>query len=250
MFMYHFLLSTLFILSFFAFSSHAQRSSYRLQNLANDLQRNTDEVAENAYNEFTQRYSNGRTEADNLLTAQQLKASADVFRRMVNDNRPNSELREIASALNELARRGSYSTYSNYQWRQMQRNIDDIVREVGAGSGGDILKENDRDRNPEKEVIGRVRWRGKIDDEVNLIIRGNSIEVKTLSGTEYPNGTFDFTSSLPNSKVEVSVDKKKGRGSAKLIQKPSRENNFTAVIQIRDKDGGARDYDLDIYWTR
>jgi hypothetical protein len=238
------LLSTLCLLLFFAFSATAQ--SYRLQNLSGDLQRNTDEVAENIYNEFSRRYSNTRTELDNLLLAQQLKATADLFRRMVNDNRPNSELRDVASMLNDLARRGSYSTYSSYQWRQMQRNIDDIVREVGGLSSGGW----DNERPPEKEVIGRVRWRGKVDDEVNLIIRGNSIEVKTLSGTQYPDGTYDFTSSLPNSQVEVSIDKKKGRGSAKLIQKPSRENNFTAVIQIRDKDGGARDYDLDIYWTR
>ena len=89
-----------------------------------------------------------------------------------------------------------------------------------------------------------------MDDEVHLIIRGGSIEVKTISGIASGQGTANFTTALPNRKVEVAIDKKKGRGTAKLIQAPSRENDFTAVIQIRDKDGGSREYDLDIYWTR
>lgn len=241
------LLSTLIVLSFFAFSAQAQ-SNYRLQNLANDLQRNMDDLANRAYTEFTNRRNNSRSDVDNLLTAQQLRASADIFRRMVYDNRTNSELRDASNALNDLSRRGSFGFSLGSEWRQVQRNIDDISREVGSNSGG--WGNNNNNDNNDKDVVGRVRWQGKIDDNVHLIIRGSAVEVKTISGTSYNDGIFSFTSPLPNRNVDVNVDKKKGRGSVKVIQAPNRTNNFTAIIQILDKDGGARDYELDIYWTR
>lgn len=217
------------------------QSSFRLRDRAADLQKNADEFAENTYKDFTRRFSNSRTNFDEVLAAQQFKAGADLFRRMVDDNRSRNELRDAANALTDLARRNNWT---GFQWRSVQRSLDDVVREVGGSSGGfgDVPEQ--------KEVIGRVRWKGNVDDEVHLIIRGGSIEVKTISGIASGQGTANFTTALPNRKVEVAIDKKKGRGTAKLIQAPSRENDFTAVIQIRDKDGGSREYDLDIYWTR
>ena len=237
-------LSILILAAVFAVTANAQSSS-RVRNLADQLQRNTDDLADRAYGDFTNRYSNSRSDLENLLTANQLKATADVFRRLVNDNRSNSELRDVAQSLNELSRRTTYSSSLSSQLRDVQRNIDDLNRELGGGGG-----RGDGDRDREKEVIGRVRWRGTVDDEVNLVIRRGAVEAKTISGRSYSDAIFTFTSPLPDRKVEVGVDKKKGRGQVKVLQMPSRENDFTAVIQIRDKDGGAKEYDLDIFWTR
>ena len=44
--------------------------------------------------------------------------------------------------------------------------------------------------------------------------------------------------------------KKTGRGTAKVIQQPTADNNWTAIIQLLDKNGGAREYGLEIYWTK
>ncbi len=235
------LLSTFILLSFFAFSTQAQNR--RLENLASDLQRSADDLADKAYSEFSNRSSNSRSETENLLLAQQIRASAEIFKRLVSDNRRDSELRDAANVLNDLSKRATFNYALSDYFRKVQRNIDDVTRSIGGGSGRDEPK-------LEKEVIGRVRWRGTIDDEVQLFIRESKVEVKTISGTTYNDAIFDFTSGLPNRKVDVFVNKKKGRGSVKVIQSPSRENDFTTVIQIRDKDGGAREYDLDIYWTR
>ena len=46
----------------------------------------------------------------------------------------------------------------------------------------------------------------------------------------------------------VEVDKKEGRGDVNVIQQPSRQNNWTAIIEIRDKDSGARNHNLEIFW--
>jgi len=31
-------------------------------------------------------------------------------------------------------------------------------------------------------------------------------------------------------------------------QQPSRDNEFTAVLQIRDPSGGAKDYEIEVTW--
>ena len=239
--------STLMALSLLAISIQAQ--NYRLQTLSDQLQRNTSDLAERSYNEFTRNRNNSRTDVDNLLIAQQLNASASIFQRMVQDRRPNSELRDITNALSELARRAPYNSTNNSYWRDTQRTVDVISREVGSGggwNGGDNNGNNNH--NNKNDVIGNLNWRGTVDDEVQLVIRGNSVEVKTISGQTYGNATYNFTSPLPNRRVNVEVNKKKGRGKVRILQQPSRENDFTTVIQILDKDGGAKDYELEIYW--
>lgn len=229
----------LITLSLSSLSIQAQRN-YRLQDLANRLQRDAETLAYNAYRDFTNSSFNTKSDVEKLMAAQQISASANILQRMVQDRRSNSELRDAASSLTDLIRRAPYS----YQFYDIRRDVDDLSLELGNSSGGWGSGNN----TYEKPVIGRVRWRGTVDDEVQLTISGNSVVVKTISGTAYNNATYNFTSALPDKKVDVEVDKKKGRGSVKVLQQPRKENNFTTVIQIRDKDGGAKDYDLDIIW--
>jgi hypothetical protein len=101
---------------------------------------------------------------------------------------------------------------------------------------------------PSRPVSGRVTWRGMVDIEVQLVIKGSSVETLTISGTTYNNENFNFTSALPNRRVTVEVNKKKGRGRVSVLQQPTRNNDFTTVIQISDKDGGAKDYEVEVYW--
>ena len=95
---------------------------------------------------------------------------------------------------------------------------------------------------------GRVFWRGTIDDKVQLTIRSDTIEERTISGQTNPDGVFSFTTSLPDSPVTVGVNKKKGRGKVSVVQQPSSSNDFTAIVEIYDDGGGAREYQLDISW--
>lgn len=237
----------LFAVPFFAVSTYAQRS-YRLQDLASQLQRNADDLASQAYSDFSRRSSNSRTDIDALMSAQQISASASIFSRLVNDNRRSSELRDAANAVNDLTRRLPYGT-SNYQLRDLQRTLDDISREIG-NSGGGFNSGNDGGggSNENRPIVGNLTWTGIVDDVVQLKIRGSSVEVKAISGRDVSNANYNFTSPLPNRRVDVEIDKKKGRGNVRVLQQPRRENDFTTVIEIKDTSGGARDYELEIYW--
>ena len=100
-----------------------------------------------------------------------------------------------------------------------------------------------------ESASGKVFWRGSVDNKVQLTIKGDVIEQKTVEGAEKPNGTFSFTSPLPEQAVTVQVSRKEGRSKkVKVIQQPNADNDFTAIVEIHDDGGGARDYVLEISW--
>lgn len=99
------------------------------------------------------------------------------------------------------------------------------------------------------EVQGRVFWRGMIDDRVHLSIKGTTLSSKAVSGSTLAEGIYSFTAPLPDRDVTVEVVKKKGRSkNVRVIQQPSVDNDFTAVVEIHDDGGGAKEYQLEIFW--
>jgi len=106
------------------------------------------------------------------------------------------------------------------------------------------------DSNAQSETTsGKVFWRGRVDSKVHLVIRGNSLEQKTVEGAENETGKFSFTAPLPEAAVNVGVTRKEGRSKKiKVLQQPASENDYTAIIEIHDDGGGARDYVLEIFW--
>lgn len=245
--MYKLFFSALLSILAFSFSTSAQNpnrySSSRLDNLAVELKRQTVDLADRA-SEDLRRGNNNRTTIESAFLAQQLDASAGLFQLMVRDNRSASELRDAGAILADLARR----TPNSNVWRGAQNAISDINRELGgnyggsgSGSGGGVF-DNDGQRN------GSVIWRGTVDRETNLVIRGQDIEARVLSGQTYNNGTFNFTSPLPTRRVTVAAVKRSGRGTVRVLQQPNRSNDFTAIVQVFDEGGGARDYEVEISW--
>lgn len=249
-------LSILFCFIALTISVQAQgyRSS-RLRDAADSLASQASDLSNRTYNDFRNKSFNNRSDLDTLFLAQQLDSSARLFQQMVQDNRRDSELRDAAQILSDLSRRAPTYGSNSYQWRQIQSSISTVQREIGNsgygnnnGGYGNNGGYDRPDNNNNNRVSGRVTWRGTVDDEVQLTIRGNNVETRTISGSEFRNETFNFTSPLPNRNVTVQVNKKDGRGDVRVLQQPSRSNNYTAVIQIQDKKGSNDRYELDIYW--
>lgn len=248
------ILSILFCVVALAVSAQAQgyRGSGRLRDAADRLATQASDLSNRLYNDFRSRNFNSRSDLDALFLAQQLDSSARLFQQMVQDNRRDSELRDAAAILSDLSRRAPGYGSNSYQWRDVQTSITDIQRLAtgGYGTGGGYGNDNGGYVPPGNDgrVTGRVTWSGTVDNEVQLTVRGDNIETRTISGNEFRNENFNFTSPLPNRGVNVQVNKKRGRGEVRVIQQPSRTNNYTAVIQILDKKGSNDRYELDIYW--
>ena len=93
-----------------------------------------------------------------------------------------------------------------------------------------------------------MTWKGRVDDDVRITIRGGTADVQTLGGTPYYDSQPNFGSSLPPRRVTVRLNKTRGRGEVYIEQQPSRDNNFAAVIRIKDTRGGASDYEFELSW--
>lgn len=241
------ILLTLLSLFVFSFSVSAQEgaeryTSTRLENLINQLKRQTVDLAEQLSDNTSRAVSNTRADLDAAFLAQQMDASAGFFQQMYRDGRRASELRDGGAILSDLARRAPDS----YLWRDVQTTVADINRELGnSTSGGGGSGGGNTDNLP---ILGRAFWRGTVDSRVRLEIRGTTIKATTMAGQGYGEGTFSFTNTMPRRNVTVGVNKTKGRGSVQIIEQPSRDNDFTAVIDVIDPDGGAKEYQLEIFW--
>jgi hypothetical protein len=236
---------SILLLSVSAYAQDEERfSSGRLDNYAVQLKRSTVDLVDRTSDRLNSNTTATRAEIEEAFLASQLDASAGLFQEMTRGNRRAVELRDASALIGDLTRRAPSYGSNSYLWRDVQTALSNINRELGvSGSGGTPSQPVDN-----RPIIGRLYWRGNVDDKVQLVIRGGNVEHRTLSGRSYPDGTFSFTSELPYRKVDVEADKKKGRGNVRVVQQPVKANDFTTVIEISDTDGGAREYQLEIYW--
>ncbi|HWQ32143.1 MAG TPA: RICIN domain-containing protein [Blastocatellia bacterium] len=98
------------------------------------------------------------------------------------------------------------------------------------------------------EGPGSMTWRGMVDGTLRVEVRGATITEKATEGSPYTNSNYQFTASLPRRAAFVSVSRRRGRGSVEVIEQPSEYNNFTAVVQIRDRQGGSDNYEFVLRW--
>lgn len=223
-----------------AFSQFGQ--SNRLNDLAARLSREAGEFADSNYNSYVNSQRNLRRDIEAVMLAQQFAASAQIFYRMVVDRRQTADLRDAFELVQRAGR--SVETYNLQRntWFNLQRLLSDVSRELNndtSGGGGQY---------PDTGRSGRMTWKGRVDDDVRIRIRGGSADVETIGGTPYYDGQPNFYNSLPSRRVTVRLTQKRGRGEIFIEQQPSRENDFTAVIRIKDSRGGASDYEFELQW--
>ena len=252
------ILFTVFSIMLFGLSVSAQENdrytSSRLDDLANQLKRQTVDLADRTSEDLLRNNSKNRRDIESAFLAQQFDASAGLFQQMTrNGSNRASDLRDAAAILTDLSRRAPSYGSGDRLWRDAQGTISDINRELGNNNGGGNNGGGNNGGgfgggNGGGSRVGSVLWRGTVDDRVQLTIQGGNLSVATLSGAAYPEGNYSFTSSLPRRNVNVLVNKRSGRGEARVVQQPDRSNDFTTIVEIRDKDGGAKEYQLEISW--
>ena len=242
-------LIALFLLTVFSAAASAQEdfTSRRLETAAGELKRNTVDLVDRTAESLRRSGSATRAEIEEAFVAHQLDASAGLFQQMVRDSRRAAELREAATLMGDLARRAPSAGANGDLWRGVQTALGDINREIG-NTGGSPNPGGGNPNPDNRPVSGRVFWRGMVDDKVQLVIRERTVTVQTIAGRPYPEGNFSFTAALPSRRVAVEVNKTRGRGNVRVIQQPTRDNDFTAIVEISDTDGGAREYQLDVFW--
>ncbi|MDQ3633213.1 MAG: hypothetical protein M3405_01720 [Acidobacteriota bacterium] len=247
------------ILLVFVFSLSIQAQDYsRLQNIANNIEREANSLVNQTARSLSRNRNNSSADIRNLFLAQQLSVSAKLMRQMISERYNVNDLRTAENSLSTLAR----SLPSGRGWQNVQNSIRQLDGELRRGGFGnnrnnrnnDIYNNDDNYNNNDNfgnnNITGSATWNGRVDNVVQIAVRGRRIQSKTVAGATYPPGRYTFNGNLPlRGNVSIGVNKRDGRGDVRIVQQPSRLNNYTAIIEIRDSDGGADNYSLEIYWN-
>ncbi|MCI0524347.1 MAG: hypothetical protein L0Y75_03705 [Acidobacteria bacterium] len=126
-------------------------------------------------------------------------------------------------------------------------------RQSGAGNYAFTLtwekpRYRDDDGRPDGSRSRGLRWSGRVDGSDIIFIRGNQLRIDHRSGQPVYDESHRFFQSLSNGREFVTVRKIEGRGSVRVIEQPSRNNNYTAAILIEDRDGGSDRYEIEVEW--
>jgi len=90
------------------------------------------------------------------------------------------------------------------------------------------------------------QWSGRVQQETYITVRGGSAKVR--EGRYESSGGVRLHTALPRDDGHVMVRLERGSADVDVVQQPTRRNDYTAVIRVRDPQGGASTYDFDILW--
>lgn len=235
------LLTTVLVLGNLFFASATVAQSGRLSQLSARLASEANTFADESYRPSAGVFRDNRANVQAAMLAHHFNGGARLFNRMVNDRLRRNDLRDAFRVLQSLATPIDSNNNQSSRWSTIQVLMADISREL------DTTGPRDEDYPP-SGASGRMTWKGKVDDDVRIIIRGGTAQVETIGGTPYYDATTNFTASLPSTRGNVRLNVRRARGEVFIEQQPSRENNYAAVIRIRDPRGGASDYEFEVLW--
>ncbi len=118
-----------------------------------------------------------------------------------------------------------------------------------ASSGGEVVERSDvaapRGRYAGERTV--LHWTGRVDDAIEIRIRGQQLDYRTLSGDEPEDIHSNLAPyGLPMDYANVRIHQLEGRGTVTLVQQPNAENNFMAVLRIYDPQPRTGFYDFDL----
>jgi hypothetical protein len=227
-------------------SAYAQNN--QLTQLSAQLASEAVGYSEASYSDYRRSSPVGNVES--VMAAQQFGAGAQLFNRMINDRRRTTELREAFQILQSSWRSSNNSNYQRNRVNAIERLLADIGRNLNfndSSNNNPFPRPWPDGNNNQWERSGRMTWKGRVDDLVRISIRGSNAEVETLGGNPFYDAVTSFTAPLSR-RANVTLNVRKGRGEIWIEQQPSRENDYTAVVRIRDQKGGASDYEFELSW--
>lgn len=99
--------------------------------------------------------------------------------------------------------------------------------------------------------VETFRWRGRVDGIDDIVIQGSDVRIEHVSAQPIQRQDYRFTAPLPPAEVELRLEVLRGRGEVRILEQPTRRNDYTAVVRVNDQDhGGDSDYELELSWSR
>jgi hypothetical protein len=98
---------------------------------------------------------------------------------------------------------------------------------------------------------GQCDIRLQVDNQVEVQVRGDFVTVRTLAGLDARDDGSECNAPLPNRDVgPINFEVMDSRGEIRLLAEPSRRNDFTAIVAIRDEPSGFGRYHFRLSWAQ
>jgi len=108
---------------------------------------------------------------------------------------------------------------------------------------------SDRPRESTGGDAGQLEFAATVEGDMLVRVQEAGVELVVLSGDPVRIEGVSFESALPGAAVsEMELEKTGGRGDVVLLQRPSRANEFTAIVQITDDRDGSDQYGFRLTW--
>lgn len=91
-------------------------------------------------------------------------------------------------------------------------------------------------------------WNGRVDREVQIVVQGNRVSTNAIGPTEPGRARARSMSFMPRQDGQLTVRVMNGRGNVDVIQQPTAQNGFTAIVRVRDPQAGSSNYRVVGYW--
>lgn len=156
--------------------------------------------------------------------------------------------REAAVSVKKIDGRGSVVVL---QQPSRVNNYTTIVQVFDGNGGADNYRIEvtwESTNTFETYSTGKLRWKGRVDQSVNIRISGDDVREDVLSGQPLRNVTQNLDGYLANRDGRVTLRKLNGRGTVSILEQPSRLNNYVAVIRIFDPKSGDDEYEIEVTW--
>lgn len=92
-----------------------------------------------------------------------------------------------------------------------------------------------------------MSWSGDVDDNLAITLRPAGVTYRTLSGKD-PRGIQSSLGVIPQNAVQLTVVQNEGRGTVVVVQQPTAQNGYTAVLRVSDPQPGYGHYRFDVNW--
>ena len=92
-------------------------------------------------------------------------------------------------------------------------------------------------------------WSGRVDSVARITIQGGGAHVSLIGSSDNGAGDLHVRNELPHRDGSITVQVASGRGDVDVVQQPRADNDYTAIVRIRDHSGGADRYQLSALWT-
>jgi len=99
------------------------------------------------------------------------------------------------------------------------------------------------------DAVKVLSWRGMVDGQEMLRLRGNSLEVEHLKGDGITHVEHQVFAELPKREVSVLVKDRHSRNTHPyVLEQPTADNDYTARIHLSDKPPGYGLWEFDVYF--